>query len=74
MPSRSIKTPYGSGSTNTLACANAVRPQKDTLPLNSECVGLIHRDPPFNSNRQYQPPIGSRAAASSRYREPATPV
>ena len=28
--------------------------------LNSECVDLIYLDPPFNSNRNYSAPVGSR--------------
>ena len=31
--------------------------------LNSESVDLIYLDPPFNSNRNYAAPVGSRAAA-----------
>ena len=38
----------------------------DNLPimrgLNSESVGLIYLDPPFNSNQDYAAPIGSKAA------------
>ena len=38
----------------------------DNLPvlrgLNSESVDLIYLDPPFNSNRDYAAPIGSKAA------------
>ena len=41
----------------------------DNLPvmrgMNSECVDLIYLDPPFNSNRTYEAPIGSRAAGAS---------
>ena len=33
--------------------------------LNSECVDLIYLDPPFNSNRNYSAPVGSRAAGAS---------
>ena len=33
--------------------------------MNSECVDLIYLDPPFNSNRTYEAPIGSRAAGAS---------
>ena len=33
--------------------------------INSECVDLIYLDPPFNSNRQYAAPIGSKAAGSA---------
>ena len=28
--------------------------------LNSDCVDLIYLDPPFNSNRNYAAPVGSR--------------
>ena len=41
----------------------------DNLPvlrgMNSECVDLIYLDPPFNSNRNYEAPIGSKAAGAS---------
>ncbi|MBC6438406.1 MAG: hypothetical protein GDA52_09810 [Rhodobacteraceae bacterium] len=30
--------------------------------INSRCVDLIYLDPPFNSNRTYAAPIGSKAA------------
>ncbi len=30
--------------------------------LNSESVDLIYLDPPFNSNRDYEAPVGSKAA------------
>ncbi|MDE2811647.1 MAG: DNA methyltransferase [Gemmatimonadota bacterium] len=33
--------------------------------INSECVDLIYADPPFNSNRTYEAPIGSKAAGAS---------
>ena len=33
--------------------------------MNSECVGLIYLDPPFNSNRNYAAPIGSEAAGAA---------
>lgn len=33
--------------------------------MNSECVDLIYLDPPFNSNRTYAAPIGSRAAGAA---------
>ena len=33
--------------------------------VNSECVDLIYLDPPFNSNRQYAAPIGSKAAGAA---------
>ena len=32
--------------------------------LNSECVDLVYLDPPFNSKRLYNAPIGSRAEGS----------
>lgn len=42
---------------------------RDNLPvmrgMNSDCVDLIYLDPPFNSNRNYQAPIGSQAAGAS---------
>ena len=41
----------------------------DNLPvmrgLNSESVDLIYLDPPFNSNRTYSAPIGSKAAGAA---------
>ncbi len=33
--------------------------------INSGCVDLIYLDPPFNSNRLYEAPIGSKAAGAS---------
>ena len=33
--------------------------------INSECIDLIYLDPPFNSNRAYEAPIGSKAAGAS---------
>ena len=33
--------------------------------MNSECVDLIYLDPPFNSNRTYQAPVGSKAAGAA---------
>ena len=33
--------------------------------LNSETVDLIYLDPPFNSNRDYAAPIGSKAAGTA---------
>ena len=41
----------------------------DNLPvlrgLNSESIDLVYLDPPFNSNRQYAAPIGSKAAGAA---------
>ena len=41
----------------------------DNLPvlrgMNDGCVDLIYLDPPFNSNRHYEAPIGSKAAGAS---------
>ena len=41
----------------------------DNLPIlrgmNSACVDLIYLDPPFNSNRHYEAPIGSKAAGAA---------
>ena len=41
----------------------------DNLPImrgmNSESIDLIYLDPPFNSNRSYEAPIGSKAAGAS---------
>ena len=33
--------------------------------MNDACVDLIYLDPPFNSNRTYEAPIGSKAAGAS---------
>ena len=33
--------------------------------MNSECVDLIYLDPPFNSNRNYAAPVGSKAAGAA---------
>ena len=33
--------------------------------MNSESVDLIYLDPPFNSNRDYEAPIGSAAAGAA---------
>ena len=33
--------------------------------LNSESVDLIYLDPPFNSNKTYSAPIGSKAAGAA---------
>lgn len=33
--------------------------------LNSNCVDLIYLDPPFNSNRNYEAPVGSKAAGAA---------
>ena len=33
--------------------------------INSECVDLVYLDPPFNSNRTYAAPIGSKAAGAA---------
>ena len=33
--------------------------------MNSDCVDLIYADPPFNSNRNYEAPIGSDAAGAA---------
>ena len=32
--------------------------------LNSECIDLVYADPPFNSNKTYSAPIGSKAAGA----------
>ncbi|MCY4141192.1 MAG: DNA methyltransferase [Rhodobacteraceae bacterium] len=33
--------------------------------MNDACIDLIYLDPPFNSNRHYEAPIGSKAAGAS---------
>ena len=38
----------------------------EILPgIDSECVDLVYLDPPFNSNRDYAAPIGSKAAGAA---------
>ena len=41
----------------------------DNLPvirgMNDACIDLIYLDPPFNSNRHYEAPIGSKAAGAA---------
>ena len=39
--------------------------------LNGKCIDLVYADPPFNSKKNYEAPIGSKAAsAASRTRSP----
>ena len=33
--------------------------------LNSESIDLVYADPPFNSNKNYKVPIGSKAAGAA---------
>ena len=33
--------------------------------INDDCIDLIYLDPPFNSNRDYAAPIGSKAAGAA---------
>ncbi len=33
--------------------------------INSDSVDMIYLDPPFNSNRNFSAPLGSKAAGSS---------
>lgn len=40
--------------------------------MNSNCIDLIYLDPPFNSNRVYEAPIGSKAAGAA-FRDMWTP-
>ena len=40
--------------------------------MNSDCIDLIYLDPPFNSNRVYEAPIGSKAAGAA-FRDMWTP-
>ena len=38
----------------------------EILPgIDSECVDLVYLDPPFNSNKDYAAPIGSKAAGAA---------
>ena len=37
--------------------------------MNDACVDLIYLDPPFNSNRDYAAPIGSKAAGAKHTRQ-----
>lgn len=52
-----------------LNAANRTMWTGDNLPvlrgLNSESVDLVYMDPPFNSNRLYEAPIGSLAAGAA---------
>ena len=40
--------------------------------MNSGCIDLIYLDPPFNSNREYEAPLGSKAAGAA-FRDMWTP-
>ena len=59
--------------TNTESSSMNLKPQTiftaDNLPvlrgMNNECVDLIYLDPPFNSNRNFAAPIGSKAAGAA---------
>ena len=33
--------------------------------IDSECIDLIYLDPPFNSNKTYAAPVGSKAAGAA---------
>ena len=33
--------------------------------MNAECVDLVYLDPPFNSNKTYEAPVGSKAAGAA---------
>ena len=33
--------------------------------MNAECVDLIYLDPPFNSNKSYEAPVGGKAAGAA---------
>ena len=33
--------------------------------LNSESIDLVYADPPFNSNKNYEAPVGSKAAGAA---------
>ena len=52
-----------------LNCSNRTMFTGDNLDvlrsLNEACVDLVYLDPPFNSNRNYSAPIGSKAAGAS---------
>ena len=39
--------------------------------LNSATVDLIYLDPPFNSNKAYAAPVGSKAAGAA-FKDPGT--
>ena len=49
-------------------CANRTMWTRDNLDvlhgLNSESIELVYADPPFNSNRNYEAPIGWKAAGA----------
>ena len=42
--------------------------------LNSESVDLVYADPPFNSNKNYEAPIGSKAAGAFNTKGGSRPV
>ena len=50
---------FASGTVWTGDCLNVLR------GMNSACVDLIYADPPFNSNRDYAAPVGSKAAGAA---------
>lgn len=50
---------FASGTVWTGDCLNVLR------GMNSGCVDLIYADPPFNSNRDYAAPVGSKAAGAA---------
>ena len=33
--------------------------------LNDDCIDVVYADPPFNSNKSYEAPIGSKAAGAA---------
>ena len=39
--------------------------------MNDACIDLIYLDPPFNSNRHYEAPIGSKAAGAAFNPDPS---
>ena len=50
---------FASGTVWTGDCLHVLR------GMNDACVDLIYADPPFNSNRDYAAPIGSKAAGAA---------
>ena len=58
-PRNSNKTNFANETVWTGDCLEVMR------GMNSACIDLIYLDPPFNSNRTYEAPIGSQAAGAS---------
>ena len=58
--------PWGRGPGNWVNRTLYIRDNLDILRgMNSDTVDLIYLDPPFNSNKTYEAPIGSQAAGAA---------